>query len=945
MKTNISNIKKVIKANVLSRYFLTIIICFTFSQSYSQAFKPLKPGQSVVTSYDPVNSNYNAVKVIDLRNKPADAPGGNFWNPNSYAGANWDHNTLGNVFGIALDDEPNPNIFVSRSTVYCGTDRTNFTDLIYKLDGTNGSVSAYISKNNSAGPPVANVNTIPNTGPGLGNLSYDKWHKQLFATNMEDGVIYRIKDNAGTGIVKSYFDPFTVDVPSNGFAVRGERVWGIGVYGKNSADVRVYFGRWKSDRANTGNGLNEIWSIALDLSGEFIPSTLKLEITIPAVLYGYSNPPSDIEFSSKGEMIVAERTMNGDMGPCVADGYWAHQSRVIIFPQNSFGKYSSSNYSIKKIGLIYNENSSGGADFQYGYLDSNNNTSILCDSVIVGTGDYLYNRPSYGLVYGLQYSDKYFAGTSSFMNYSQFIDLNGNYGTGDKTTPGDVDVYRKNSCGCSNNDSIYIRDNTGDFGSEPNNTTTIMWASPDIWVTQLNNPSLPHSNPKYGQPNYVHVKVKNGNGTQSCGGTLSLQWAKASTALSWRKPWDGSVLYGANNLKMGGIIGTIPVPAVPANGFKILTFEWYPEDPEIYFNDFQGDKGHFCLLTRIETSENAPYGMTFPETTDLYSNVRNNKKIAWKNVEVKNNKLVFPDTLTNFFVGNFDIHSIKKFKIYDDSGFAFNHFKISLKMEKNLYQKWAQGGKQGNLITENSDSSILMLSNDSYITNISMDSNSTYAMSIKTIRKPLPDSVFKSEYNIDVIQENVTLNRIDGGNRFNLRKSTELDLNLKVIIEAMYASTSDTVKVNLRNSTSPYPIVESSKSVVSFNTGNGNFKFLNAMNGVPYYIQIEHRNSITTYSHPVSFTNNNLNYDFTTSASQAFGSNMIQVGGKWCIFSGDVNKDGIVDLADGSDIDNDAFNFASGYLVTDVNNDQVVDITDAIYADNNASVFVSVIQP
>ena len=161
----------------------------------------------------------------------------------------------------------------------------------------------------------------------------------------------------------------------------------------------------------------------------------------------------------------------------------------------------------------------------------------------------------------------------------------------------------------------------------------------------------------------------------------------------------------------------------------------------------------------------------------------------------------------------------------------------------------------------------------------------------------------------------------------------------------MYASTSDTVKVNLRNSTSPYPIVESSKSVVSFNTGNGNFKFLNAMNGVPYYIQIEHRNSITTYSHPVSFTNNNLNYDFTTSASQAFGSNMIQVGGKWCIFSGDVNKDGIVDLADGSDIDNDAFNFASGYLVTDVNNDQVVDITDAIYADNNASVFVSVIQP
>lgn len=114
-----------------------------------------------------------------------------------------------------------------------------------------------------------------------------------------------------------------------------------------------------------------------------------------------------------------------------------------------------------------------------------------------------------------------------------------------------------------------------------------------------------------------------------------------------------------------------------------------------------------------------------------------------------------------------------------------------------------------------------------------------------------------------------------------------------------------------------------------------------------YYISLRHRNSIETWSTlPQSFTSGGAgNYDFTTSVNKAFGDNMIQKNGKYCIYSGDVNNDGIVDASDLSPIDNDAFNFISGYVVTDLSGDNFVDASDASIADNNASNFISKITP
>jgi hypothetical protein len=84
---------------------------------------------------------------------------------------------------------------------------------------------------------------------------------------------------------------------------------------------------------------------------------------------------------------------------------------------------------------------------------------------------------------------------------------------------------------------------------------------------------------------------------------------------------------------MGGQIGSQPTSAVPGRGSTILQFTWNPPNPADY-SSFGGDKNHFCLLARIETTSTPPFGMTFPESNDLNANVRNNNNIVWKNVEV-----------------------------------------------------------------------------------------------------------------------------------------------------------------------------------------------------------------------------------------------------------------------------------------------------------------------
>jgi hypothetical protein len=172
-------------------------------------------------------------------------------------------------------------------------------------------------------------------------------------------------------------------------------------------------------------------------------------------------------------------------------------------------------------------------------------------------------------------------------------------------------------------------------------------------------------------------------------------------------------------------------------------------------------------------------------------------------------------------------------------------------------------------------------------------------------------------------------------------------LHLKTYLQGMYDSKlglmkADTIKVELRNYGSPYEIVDESVAVAN-TSGYGIYNFSSIQNGMNYYIVVKHRNSLETWSSiPIKFTNNIGIYDMSLSNAKAFENNLVKIGTHYCLYSGDVNQDGIIDVTDVSLINNDILNFKSGYLNTDLNNDLKIDVSDLIIGYNNMIKFVSV---
>ncbi len=177
--------------------------------------------------------------------------------------------------------------------------------------------------------------------------------------------------------------------------------------------------------------------------------------------------------------------------------------------------------------------------------------------------------------------------------------------------------------------------------------------------------------------------------------------------------------------------------------------------------------------------------------------------------------------------------------------------------------------------------------------------------------------------------------------------------SITAFTEGFYNSTlnkmiSDTLRVYLRNSGSPYAVADSSISKLD-SSGNGRFYFPNVLNGSNYYIVLKHRNSIETWSSSFNvFSSDTLTYDFTINANKAFGNNQVLADNspvRFAIYSGDINQDGTVDASDLSDTDNDALNSLSGYVRTDVTGDDFVDAGDVSIVDNNAINSISLIRP
>lgn len=193
------------------------------------------------------------------------------------------------------------------------------------------------------------------------------------------------------------------------------------------------------------------------------------------------------------------------------------------------------------------------------------------------------------------------------------------------------------------------------------------------------------------------------------------------------------------------------------------------------------------------------------------------------------------------------------------------------------------------------------------------------------------------------------------GIQFNNRASKPTLLHSRSLIQGFYNSSTntmikDTMRFYMRYAFAPFTIVDSGKSYLGAD-GIATTTFGNLVNETSYYIHLKHRNSIQTWSsESINFDalTSQADYDFAFAKTQAYGDNMVQVDNspiRFAIFGGDVDQNGIVDGSDQAVIDNDALNFASGYISTDITGDNIVDASDAAIADNNAANFVSAVIP
>ncbi|MEZ4690199.1 MAG: hypothetical protein R3A12_08435 [Ignavibacteria bacterium] len=86
----------------------------------------------------------------------------------------------------------------------------------------------------------------------------------------------------------------------------------------------------------------------------------------------------------------------------------------------------------------------------------------------------------------------------------------------------------------------------------------------------------------------------------------------------------------------------------------------------------------------------------------------------------------------------------------------------------------------------------------------------------------------------------------------------------------------------------------------------------------------------------------------TDISSKAFGNNLIQVDSSpdvFAVYSGDVNNDAFIDMADVLYIYNDAINFVTGYELSDITGDNISDVTDVLIAYNNSGMFIAAVTP
>ncbi len=344
---------------------------------------------------------------------------------------------------------------------------------------------------------------------------------------------------------------------------------------------------------------------------------------------------------------------------------------------------------------------------------------------------------------------------------------------------------------------LFVKDSPDEMGVEPNTVTEYMWTSKDIWIRNTNDNGLEHQNPEYksdGSPNYIYVRVINKSCVASNGNeTLTINWAKANTALNWPEYWDGT-LNDSDGDPLGGelpFIATLPV--IQSGQEVIIEIPWVVPNPEDYSDN--DNPHHFCLLSRIDAADDP---LTSPMTANPNIMVRNNNNLAWKNLTVVD---LETETTASVFVSNISnsqrAYLLELQKETNEQGKAiYDEAEVTLKMDDVLYDAWERGGKQAQLLDPtNEEKRKLVKGNNVILDNILFDPNEIGLLTLE-FNFLTEEITNKAEFVYHVIQKDATTGEIIGGETFLIHKkqrpvfvadagdNKEVDLNESITITA-----------------------------------------------------------------------------------------------------------------------------------------------------------------
>jgi hypothetical protein len=339
---------------------------------------------------------------------------------------------IGQVFGVTLDDEPAPNIYVAASSVYglhivapnfdidgrperlkVGRADARWMDgmwgaadtkgapgtvggpgSIWKIDGRTAEVTLFAN---------VTLNQKANPGAGLGNITYVAALKQLFVSDLSTGMIHRFAmdgteletfDHGVTGRASAklarvpHDEIARLEITTPRFDTEKPDTWGL-----THRDRRVWALAYHAGRLYYSVvGDSQIWSVGFDrVTGKFL-NEAAWELDVPKE--PRSLPVTDMLFTNKGAMILAQRgdivsTYNylnfAKAGDARNYRYWlrelpipAGKSRWLEAPEEYAQGFD-----------VDHRSTDGGIDLNYGYTDRGLLDTRVCEGSLWNTGENL----------------------------------------------------------------------------------------------------------------------------------------------------------------------------------------------------------------------------------------------------------------------------------------------------------------------------------------------------------------------------------------------------------------------------------------------------------------------------------------------------------------------------------------------------------------------------